>query len=80
MPVFAQDDPDMPMSPKKEETIIFRCDEATKAFIYRQAGDLDVSVSDLCRVCVLLAVGQIHHVPNLLKIDLNDMRGKGLCP
>ena len=80
MPVLSPDDPDFPMPPKKEETIIFRCDEATKGFIYRTAGDLDVSVSDLCRACVLLAAGQVRAVPGLLTIGLKDIRSAGERP
>ena len=61
----------------KEININFRTSEEFRDHIYREAGALDMPVSEMIRAAVLLALPQFEQIPDLLNIRLEDIKGVG---
>lgn len=58
----------------KEIPVTFRCDEKFRDYIYREAGALDIPVSEMIRAAVLLALPQMKNIHGIARIQLEDMR------
>lgn len=64
----------------KEININFRASEDFRDFLYRKAGALDMTVSEMLRSSVLLAVPQIESIRGIARIQLEDMRTGDKAP
>lgn len=62
------------MMAQKEESISFKCDEAFKAWLQKQAFEQDRSASDIIRACLILAMPQVRKIRGLDRICLEDIR------
>ena len=67
------------MAPK-EIPVTFRCDEKFRDYIYREAGALDIPVSEMIRAAVLLALPQMKNIHGIARIQLEDMKNPAGAP
>ena len=54
----------------KETNINFRTTEEFRDFVYREAGGLDMTVSEMLRAAVLLALPQMKSIHGIARIQL----------
>lgn len=64
----------------KEININFRTSEEFRDYIYREAGALDMPVSEVIRASLLLALPQIKLIRGIDRIQLEDIRGAQKTP
>ena len=62
------------MAPAKEIFVTIRCDEQFRDFLGRESIALDMSLSELLRASVLLALPQIKSIRGIGRIQLEDIR------
>ena len=67
------EDRDTTMAPK-EIPVTFKCDDRFRDWLGREAAMLDMSVSEVVRAALLLAVPQMKGIRGLARIQLEDMR------
>ncbi len=78
--LYGERDEEANMSAQKEISITFRCDEATRDWLYAQAGTQDLTVSEFVRAAIFLAAPQIRAIRGLSRVDLEDMRDAEKTP
>ena len=61
------------MAPK-EIPVTFKCDDAFRDWLGREATALDMSLSEVVRAALILAVPQIKALRGLERVQLEDMR------
>ena len=76
-PIPSDDDQDFPMAPKKTVSITVRCDEGFFALLSLHSALSGVSVSEYLRSCFISTTHQIQAIPDLLKLDIEDIRPAG---
>lgn len=64
----------------KEVSTTFRTDEKFRDWLYRQAGDLDISVSEFVRAAIILAAPQIRAIRGLSRVQMEDIRERKTAP
>ena len=64
----------------KEININFRTSEEFRDHLYREAGKLDMAVSEVIRASVLLALPQIKAIHGIGRIQLEDMKNPAAAP
>ena len=58
----------------KEISVTFKCDDSFRDWLYGEAGKMDLSVSEVVRAALLLAVPQMKSIYGIARIQLEDMR------
>ena len=64
----------------KEIPITFKCDDSFRDWLGRESAGLDMSVSEMIRAAVLLALPQMKNIHGIARIQLEDMRGVEKAP
>lgn len=64
----------------KEININFRASEEFRDYLYKESGSLDMTVSEVIRASVLLALPQIKSIRGIKRIQLEDMKGRENAP
>lgn len=64
----------------KEININFRTSEEFRDYLYAEAGNLGISVSEVIRASVLLALPQIKSIHGIKRIQLEDMKDREKTP
>ena len=58
----------------KEIPITFKCDDSFRDWLGRESAGLDMSVFEMVRAALLLAIPQMESIRGIARIDLDDMR------
>ena len=58
----------------KEIPITFKCDDSFRDWLGRESAGLDMSVSEMVRAALLLAVPQMKSIRGIARIQLEDLR------
>ena len=76
--LFEDQDRNRDMAPK-QIPVTFKCDEQFRDWLGREAAMLDMSVSEVVRASLLLAVPQMKSIHGIARIQLEDMRSEQDC-
>ena len=68
------EDRELTIMAPKQIPVTFKCDEAFRDWLAREAAMLDLSVSEVVRAALLLAVPQMKSIHGIARVQLEDMR------
>ena len=72
--LFEDSEEKLNMAPQKEIIVALRCDQEFRDFLGRESIGLNMTISDILRVSVLLALPQIKSIRGIARIQLEDIR------